>query len=171
MKKRERDRKRTAIIIISIILFFIALLLIKKFYVTGKYVTGKSVNEQITIVPLSYSENGKVEGILESSQFIRDMPNKGIISLRFFKFENGERVWQSGFLMGKNAILNSGNPDIYLSLHSKYIPELNKDNLCEVIGKAKNNGDLGYYSDKNKASLMLKYAGMLKYAKCVGLSL
>ena len=73
------------------------------------------------------------------------------------------------FLIGNNQLLNEGEPAMYLYLHSKYISEINNNNLCSVIKKAKDNGDLGFYSEYNKASLMIKYAGMLKHRGCFGI--
>jgi len=164
------EKKKIILITGLIFIVVIALFLINKVYLTGKTVeTGKgSQQTQVTITPLSSSEHMQVQKVLESSEFIKDMPKSGIISLRFFNFADGERIWQDEFLIGKNGILGSGEPDFYIILHSKYISELNENNLCEVIQKAKTNGDLGTYSQKSTASLLFKYAGMLKYRKCFG---
>ena len=42
------------------------------------------------------------------------------------------------------------------------------DNLCEVIQRANKNGDLGFESEYGKASLFIKYVGMLKLRDCFG---
>lgn len=69
-------------------------------------------------------------------------------------------------MIGHNQLLTSGKPEVYLSLHSKYITELNENNLCEVIKKANENRDLGFNSDSNKASLLWKYKSMLAHRDC-----
>ena len=140
----------------------LAILLI--FVIDKFHSTGKSINTQkIEITPLSSNEKAKVEQVLISSEFVKDIPEKESISLRFFKFENGQRVWQDSFLIGNNQ-----NPSIYLSLHSKYISELNNENLCEIIKKANENKDLGFHSEFSKTRLLIKYASMLKHRKCLG---
>lgn len=122
--------------------------------------------------PSSKLSSGEVDKIRETilgSDFISDLPKDGVISLTFFTFCNGERIIQNNFLIGKNQILNSGTPDIYLTLHSKYISELNGSNLCDVIPRANANGDLGAYTDLGTTQLMMKYSSLLKYRDCFGL--
>ncbi|MFH1151753.1 MAG: hypothetical protein ABIJ14_00335 [Nanoarchaeota archaeon] len=152
------DKKRVSIII-AIILVIISIFLFNKFFPTGKGIT----SSQVDIVPLSSEEKAKVQQVLSSSEFVKDIPKKESISLRFFKFENNQRIWQDGFLIGNNQ-----EPSIQLYLHSKYIYELNNENLCEVIKKANENKDLGFYSEFSKARLLLKYASMLKHRECFG---
>jgi hypothetical protein len=118
---------------------------------------------------LTEEERNKVRGAILSSEFIGDLPNDGIVSLQFFNFENGQRVWLDKFLIGKNQILISGTPDILITLHYKYIAELTNNNLCEIIPKANANGDLGTYSDLSDTKLFLKYSGVIKYRSCFGI--
>ena len=133
-----------------------------------KYSTGKIIQGDIEIIPLTPEERQKVEQVILSSEFIKDVPAKNPIVLRFFDFENGQRIWQDGFLIGKDGIIIEGDPTIFLSLHTKYIAEFNGNNLCEIIQRAKSNNDLGFHSESNKASLFLKYSSMLKHRKCFG---
>ena len=161
--QKMKNKKRVIIIIGIIIILIISIfLIINKFSSTGKSV------QQIKVVPLSSGQREKVTQFLLSSEFTQDMPKKQSISLRFFDFKDGKRIWQDSFLIGKNQILSEGDPAIYLILHSKYISELNQENLCDVIKKAKVNGDLGFYSEYNKARLLIKYASLLKHRKCFG---
>ena len=120
----------------------------------------------IQITPLSPEQRTKVIQTITSSEFIEDVPEKFPIAIRFFKFENKQKIWQDGFLIGNNQLLSEGTPTIYLSLHSKYISELNNENLCEVIKKANENGDLGFNSEYSKASLLWKYKTMLPHRDC-----
>lgn len=131
-----------------------------------------SPTSQIVSCPspsLSSNEVEKIKQAILGSDFIKDLPKNGVISLTFFTFCNGNRIWQNNFLIGKNQILSSGTPDIYLTLHSKYISQFNGNNLCDVIKSANANGDLGSYSDLSDTKLMLKYSGLLKYRDCFGI--
>jgi len=131
--------------------------------------TGSSnSNYQVKYSPLSSEEINKVDSTILSSEFIKSIPEKEPISLTFFKFENGERIWQDGFLIGRNQLLTEGSPSISLILHSKYISQLNGNNLCDIIKQANKNGDLGMETKYSTASLLIKYAGMLKYRDCFG---
>jgi len=131
------------------------------------YFTGKVVETTIQIIPLDSQEKAVVENVVIQNPILADLPNKGLISIRFFKLENGQRVWQEGFLISNKGIEKSGEPDIYLYLHSKYLLEITEDNLCEIVRGANRNGDLGFDTNKNKALLLLKYGKMLKYKSCL----
>ncbi|MEK6845047.1 MAG: hypothetical protein AABX44_02205, partial [Nanoarchaeota archaeon] len=103
--------------------------------------------QQVKIVPLSQEQRQEVENALLSSEFIQNIPNDNPISLRFFYFEEGQRVWQDIFYIGRGELINSGKAGISLTLHSKYIEELDKDDLCNIIQRANQNRDLGFDSD------------------------
>jgi len=149
-----------AIIIASILLTFVFNNIVPA--------TGKSVSSQIKIIPLNPEQRSKVMQVLTTSEFAKDVPKKSPVSLTFFDFVNGERIWQDSFLISDGQLLSNGKPEIFLTLHSKYISELNENNLCEVVKKANKNKDLGFYSENSKAKLFIKYAGMLKYKGCLG---
>lgn len=159
-----KKQKKTLIIAGIIVLILVGLFLYSKFYSTGKTIERSSVQ----ITPLEQSHKQKVINIITSSEMITDMPEEDPISLRFFSFHNGKRVWHDGFLIGKDELLSEGDPSIELTLHSKYISEFNNDNLCETIKRANGNKDLGFYSQHNKAKLLWKYKGMLKHRECFG---
>jgi len=127
-----------------------------------------NTNLQVKYAPLTPEEIAKITNAILSSEFIKSIPEKDPISLTFFKFENGERIWQNGFLIGKNQLLTSGTPGINLILHSKYISQLNGSNLCDIIQQANKNRDLGSQSDYSTMNLLMKYSGMLKYRDCFG---
>ena len=128
-----------------------------------------NTNLQVKYAPLTPEEIAKITNAILSSEFIKSIPEKDPISLTFFKFENGERIWQNGFLIGKNQLLTSGTPGINLILHSKYISQLNGSNLCDIIQQANKNRDLGSQSDYSTMNLLMKYSGMLKYRDCFGI--
>ena len=159
-----KQQKKILIIVGVILLFLILIVIYNKFYSTGEVVK----TQQVQIVPLSAEEKSKVVQTIISSEFIKDVPEKYPVALRFFDFKDGQKIWQDGFLIGHNQLLTSGEPEIYLSLYSKYIAEFNQENLCEVIKKANENRDLGFHSDSNKASLLWKYKTMLSHRECFG---
>ena len=148
------------IIITSILLTFI--------FNNAAPATGKSVLSQVKVIPLNPEERSKVMQVLTTNEFTKDIPKKSPISLTFFDFINGERIWQDSFLISDGQLLSNGKPELSLTLHSKYISELNENNLCEIVKKANQNKDLGFYSENNKAKLFIKYAGMLKHRDCFG---
>lgn len=168
MKKKFLDKKR--IIVLGIIVLIIAGFFLIKRISNKPNVTGQSTgnSEQIKIYPLSKEEISTVGQTVLSSNFIKDMPKKGAIALQFYNFKDGKRIWQNGFLIGKNGFLNSGSPDLVLIIHSKYINELNNKDLCDVIHEAESNRDMAVETQESKAKLLMKYSGMLKYRECFG---
>jgi len=154
-------KKRVIIagIIISIILI---IFISNKFFPTGQSIG----NQEIKVVPLTDEERLIVAQAVLSSEMIKDIPKKESINLRFYKFENGQRVWQDGVLLGRDGFLTDGNPALSVFIHSKYIRELNDKNLCNVIKKANQNGDLGTYTEYSNARLLIKYSGLMKYREC-----
>ncbi len=124
--------------------------------------------KQTQTVPLSQEEVQIFSQALLSSEFLKALPEKYPIQITFFDFQNGERRWRSRFLFNNKGFLSSGEPEISITLHAKYIPELSNENFCDIVQKAKKAGDLGFYSETGTVSLLLKYAGMLKYRSCFG---
>ena len=157
-------RREILIIACIVVLLIAGIFVYNKFFITGKSVS----SQEIEVIPLSTGEREKIVEFLEAGEFIEDMPAKGVISLRFFSFKDGKRVWHDDFLIGKDHLLSNGKPDIYLTLHSKYISEFKGENLCDVVKKANKNGGLGFYSELGKTRLLIKYVGMLKHRKCFG---
>ena len=150
------------------------LVLVLSFFLYGKFLSEAETTiniqkAQVEIVPLSQAQVEKVASILLTSEFIKDVPEKNPIVLQFYDFQDGERIWQSSFLIGESELLASGDPSAYIIIHSKYISKLNGNNLCEILMEANKNGDLGFHSEYSKASLLIKYSGMLKHKSCLGL--
>ena len=156
-----------------LIIIGVFLVLVLSFFLYDKFLseTGTTINiqqAQVKIVPLSQAQVEKVASILLTSEFIKDVPEKNPIALQFYDFKDGERIWQSGFLIGGGRLLASGDPSVYVIIHSKYISKLNENNFCEIIMEANRNGDLGFHSEYSKASLAIKYSGMLRHKSCLG---
>ena len=149
------------------IIIIIAIILVGIF-LFNKPPKERLLTQDIKVVPLSSEERQQVTVAVISNEFIKDIPEKNPITLTFYSFEGGERTFHDSFLIGKQGFLTEGEPTAYIYLHSKYISDLNEDNLCETIREANKNGDLGFYSEHNKVSLLIKYASMLKHRECLG---
>lgn len=160
--------KHKKLIAIGIVILIILAIFIFNKFLSEAETTVNTQQAQVEIVPLSQAQVEKVASTLLTSEFIKDVPEKNPIALQFYDFQDGERIWQSGFLMGENELLTQGEPSVYLYLHSKYIEEIDNLNMCEVIKRANQNGDLGFYSEYNKVTLLIKYANMLKHRDCFG---
>ena len=155
-------RVNKGIVAVLIVLIFFGILLFQKMQTTGNAVESGKINFQ----QLSSTQRQKVVQEVLSNQLLKELPEKAVISLRFYDFKNSERIWQDEFLLGKKGFVDRGVPDFYLIIHSKYISEFN-NNFCEVLGRANQNRDFGFYTEQNKAKLFLKYASVLKYRKCL----
>jgi hypothetical protein len=162
MRKKAKKRihrnyqKRLTIILGIILIITVAFILFEP------SPSGNSV-QQINIVSLPEKQIKKVSNLLASSEFVNDVPSGSPISLRFFSFSGGKRVWHDAFLIGEDK-----EPVVYLTLNAKYIEKLTSENLCDIINKANKNGDLGFHSEYSKATLLWKYKSMLKYRDCFG---
>jgi hypothetical protein len=166
--KRKENSKKKIFIIVAIFFLFSAI------YFAQTAITGKSTTiiQDVETQPLSQSEKSKIINLITTTEFIKDIPKNNPIVLRFYKFENSETVWQDGFLLHPNFPYNplsDKEPSLFLSMPSRYINEVDNDNLCEVIQKAKNNEEISVFSEQNKAILLVKYAKLIKHKECFGL--
>lgn len=164
MKKKKLGKKQILILSVVIILIILGtVLLINKKPMSG------AIIQNIEIVPLSQQERQMVANAVLSSEFVSDLPEKYPIAIFFFDFESGKKRWRDGFLVGPSGLLSQGKPEVYITIHSKYIPELASENLCEVMRRAYQAGDIGFESQSSKVGLLIKYAGMLKHKDCLGI--
>ena len=148
--------------IILVVIIFVGILIFLKMRATGNAVESGKINFQ----QLTSTQRQKVIQEITSSSLLKELPEKAVISVRFFDFKNNEKIWQDEILIGKNGFVDYGIPDFYIIIHSKYISDFN-NNLCEVFGRANKNGDLRFFTEQNKAKLLIKYAKVLKYKKCL----
>ena len=159
-------KKKWIIIGIASTLVIIVAILLSIFYKPSEKNT--MVPGEYRYVPLSQVEIEKVATTIVSSEFIKDVPKNNPVALTFFDFDEQGRVWQDSFLIGRDQLLSEGEASVSLALHSKYISQLDRTNLCEVIKEANKNGDLAFNSKYGKAKLLVKYAGMMKHRDCFG---
>ncbi len=128
-----------------------------------------SSKNKVKTIPLTDSERQKVEEALLSSEFIKDIPKKNPISIRFYYFENGSRVWQDRFYMSNGELIESTETGMEIVINSKYIDDLSEKELCSVVQDARSKGDLGTRTDYSETQLMWKYKSMLKHKDCFGI--
>jgi len=154
-------------VVIGIVVLAVALFVI--FHETNQTGTASSNTQTVEITPLSQEEIQKFSQTILSTDFVKDLPENSPLAITFFDFESGQRRWRTSFLINNNGFLSEGNPDVIISMNSKYLSELNEDNLCEILSKANKAGDIGFSSNINKISLLIKYHDMLKHRDCLGI--
>ncbi|HRZ85576.1 MAG TPA: hypothetical protein P5277_02240 [Candidatus Paceibacterota bacterium] len=111
----------------------------------------------------------KLEKYLASQPIINDLPNNGLIVLKFYGSED-KTVIDKSYILEKNSVKegSSNNADIVILVNSKYIGEI-KNGLCETVKKANVNGDISVELNMKYSTLMWKYKSLLKYKDCFGL--
>jgi len=107
---------------------------------------------------------------LSSNPIVQALPSNGIILLKFYNFNTGQRQWEKSYVLTKASAKEgtSPSPDITFSLHSKYLSQLTNQNFCGIIQAANKNGDLGTELGISKISLMWKYRSVMSYRSCLG---
>ncbi|MFA5259560.1 MAG: hypothetical protein WC979_08410 [Candidatus Pacearchaeota archaeon] len=119
--------------------------------------------EPIVITKENLPDFFKVQG------FVQDFPSDGVVLVKLYSFESGERVYEESYVIKKGSVEKGSveNADITIILSSKYVPELG--DFCGAVKKAKQNGDIGFETSMGKVALAWKYKGMTKYKDCFGL--
>ena len=159
MDKREIIIATSLIVIIVLFIFFVPDLT-----VSGNVVKGSS-NSGVSKPVIITKDNFPL--YIKQQPIIKDLPKKAVISLRLYSYNAGQRKWEESYTITKaNAKLGvAKEPDLEIIVHSLYIPYFG--NLCNAIKNANNNGHLEYIININKASLLWKYRGMMKYKDCL----
>ena len=111
-----------------------------------------------------------IEDLLSRSSLVGDLPEEGILLLRFYNFDSGVREWEKSYILRKNNVKEGflENADIIFLLDSRYLDYLTTHNFCSVITAAKENGDLGTETTLSTTKLLWKYKSMTKYKDCLG---
>ncbi|MEM0465929.1 MAG: hypothetical protein QXW97_04495 [Candidatus Pacearchaeota archaeon] len=156
-KNKSLDRKKILSILAFIVLGIFLMPRIIYPNVSGNVIySGGEVNKE------------NFASYLEQQQIIKDLPKNGLINLKLYKNENGQKIFEESFIITKGRVVKgeSNKPDAIIYLNSNYI----KDNdFCSTIKSALENNDLEYELKKSEFFLTLKYSGMLKYKNCFGL--
>ena len=153
-------------VVFLVIVFFI--LVVAAFFFVPIIYSGSQDTSDIPEVRITY-EN--FEDQLMRQSLVQDIPDAGVMALRFYTFDSGERTWENSYILRK-ANVQKGvleDVDITLAMHSKYLEVLTNKNLCAVIITAKEQGDVAIETSLSSTALAWKYRSMLRYKGCLGL--
>ena len=122
------------------------------------------------IITASEEDYERFETIMPKTGLVQDIPEKGKIQISFFNFNSGYREWERDYILTRGNVVQgtAGDIDIKLILHSRNLPKLNENNVCEVFQNAKKQGDFGSELIISKMSFTWKYKGMMGYKSCLG---
>lgn len=153
-------------VVFAIVLVLIVLLAVAVFYV----VKSASSQGQGTIplaTPISVTREN-LPAFLQNQQIVKSLPSNGVMSLRFYNFSSGQRIWEESYTITKGNVQlgQAQNPDIEITIDSKYITDLGT--FCATIENAKRNGDMGTELKISQTSFLWKYRGMMSYKSCLG---
>jgi hypothetical protein len=136
---------------------------------TGQAIGSISEDSNIREVNIGYSN---IEKELSRSGLVQNLPKYSIILLRFYHFENGERIWEKHYIIKKDEVQETDNfnkyADITLSIDSKYLKELTNENFCETIKRANENGNIEVETGLSNAVLIWRFKSMYEYRDCLG---
>jgi len=159
--------KKSWLKVLLIILIALTIILLASLFFHPKpTLTGK-----VIYTPPIFINYSNFEKEIAKNYIIQALPSDARILLKFYNFNSGQRQWENSFILQKANVTKGTlqNPDITLSLSSKYLKELTNQNFCQIIQKANNNGDLGIEFGLSEVSLMWKYRIILKYRSCFGM--
>ncbi len=155
------------VLILALVLGFGIFLWANKSNISGQAVKTGNAGLPTQPVAITYSN---LENYLSQTPMVQALPSDGVLMLKFFNFEGGERVWEKSYVIKKASVKEGfvANPDILLTLHSKYLAEMNTNNFCSVIKRANANGDLGFETQLSKMKLSWKFKSIAGYRDCFG---
>ncbi|MBT3416480.1 hypothetical protein HON86_01080 [Candidatus Woesearchaeota archaeon] len=133
----------------------------------GQRITGNVVQKNLA-VNIDYSN---LASFLSRNAAIKDIPANTKILLRFYNFNTGSRNYEKTFVLESGHVSEgtTDNPDLYIDVHSKYLNDWNSGNFCQIMTRAKNNGDMGITSDLPVTKLLWKFRAMSDHKSCFGL--
>jgi len=126
--------------------------------------TTKSTSKSIT-APITQAT---FPSYAQSQPIINDIPDGTEILLKLYNFNTGERQWDVSYIVKKGSVIEGtlDNPELTLTLSSKYLADLNQIGFCATVKKANANGDLGMEFGVSELTLAWKYRAMMKYKEC-----
>jgi len=124
-------------------------------------------NQDIPEIKITYDN---MEYILSQNSIVQDLPSDGVLLLKFYNFNSGERQWEKSYVIKKGSVKEgSENADVTISLNSRYLGTLTTRNFCEIIQLAKANNDVMFDTSISTTALAWKYRGVIKYKSCFGM--
>lgn len=165
----------------KILFIFLSLVILALIVVSGIFVyfvyTGADNIEDITnstdICNLSNDnytlpDFSNIRNLLENEEMIKDIPNEGCISLRFYHYFNDCKIYDKSYYLTKNKVEEkTEKADIEIFIPTDFASEI-QGNLCSSSKKAKESGNFQTNLNIGIPKLFWKYSGMLKYRECLG---
>lgn len=104
----------------------------------------------------------------EKQALLQALPDDALIALDFFDVVNGEWVVDNSYTLKKGSVTSgeASNPDLIITVNSKYLPEFG--DFCGATKKAKANGDIAFDMKLSTASFLWKYKSVANYRECFG---
>ncbi|MEI6058791.1 MAG: hypothetical protein WCP89_03395 [archaeon] len=104
----------------------------------------------------------------EKQALVQALPDDAVIALDFFDVVNGEWVVDNSYTLKRGSVAagEATNPDLIITVNSKYLPEFG--DFCGAIKKAKAKGDISFDMKLSTAAMMWKYKSVMKYRECFG---
>lgn len=106
---------------------------------------------------------------LSNVPLVKELPSNAVISLKFFTFVAGQRIWQNEYIIKKASVIEgkADKPDVIMILHSKYVDRLYNEDFCKVIQDAKKNGDVAFDTQLSAIAIVWKFKSLMKYKSCI----
>jgi len=122
------------------------------------------------IITASLEDYDRFEQIMPKTDLVQALPEGVEIQMSFFNFNTGYRQWERDYILSKGSVKQGipSNPDMKLILHSRNLPNLRQNNVCEIFQKAKKQGDFGSELLISKAKFAWRYKSMMGYKSCLG---
>jgi len=91
----------------------------------------------------SYSKPdfARLEEVMKEQPIVKDVPEAGKISLKFFHYTEDCRIWDKSYTLSNGQISEGGGEsDIQLWISSAYVDRITESNFCDIIKEARANG-------------------------------
>ncbi len=182
-------KKRTILYNIWLFLFIVGLIALffgmryyKEDKQNNKEISKPSATSNVIYIPKSsgidpgasatLEDYSRIEKVMSQNEIIQKLPDKARILISFYNFNTGSQTWERGYLITKGSLtLVDSIPsdlDMKMAMHSRWLSELNNNNLCLIIDEAKAVGNFGVELVKGKTSLLWKYKSLFSYRDCLG---
>jgi hypothetical protein len=112
----------------------------------------------------------RFESLAVTEPLIKSLPKDGSIRLGFFHFVAGIRKWDKVYYITKGNIeTKNKKADFDIWIKTDYVSMFDGTNMCAVITKAREKGDLGQDTSLSEKEILWKYMMLLKYRSCFGI--
>lgn len=110
-----------------------------------------------------------IEKELPKLPLVTSLDRSAVVQLRFYNFNNGSRQWENSYVVRSTSVKKGtvAQPDVVVTMASKYLNNLTNINYCSVIRNADRHKDLGFAYWISRAKLFYKYRSMVRFANCL----